>query len=392
MLKYSKIYILRYLFLEWGMDMGKKIVAAFLVLIIGTCMLTSCNLLAGLPFLFYAVGEAHEHSYGEPDRTGSYGQINQSLYRPENWKQIVEESSFQLEEKFITEYDTFGWKYGSYPSIDGSTVTVPMSVEFARQHLGLNDDEMMEFVWHNTTPDAYENLIYGRDNWGNTSSWMDDYGEDVEEFRPVDIILVTEPSDNELRLAEKQKVKLIIEPVCCDAFVFITHKDNPVDSLTVEQVQKIYTGEITNWNELGGKDEQIKAYQREADSGSQTTMEQRVMKGKKMLPAPQIEIEEGMAGLIEAVAEYQNDTFSIGYTFLYYIDTLYKNDSIKTIRIDGIEPSAQNIKTAKYLFSTHYYGVIREEDRNLTGGKFLDWILSKEGQACIEQAGYVKLK
>lgn len=370
--------------------MGKKIIAAFLVLGIGICMLSSCNLLAGLPYLFYALEDSGGHNYGEPDKTGSFGQINQELFRAENWKQIVTESDFQLGEIYVTDYGYTCQRYGSYPSIDGSTVTLPMSVEFARQHLGMNDDEIMDFVRHNTTPDAYENLIFGYDINENTSSWMKDNGGG-EEFRPVDIILVTEPSDNERRLAEEQGVGLVVEPICYDAFVFITHRDNPVDSLTVEQVQKIYTGEITNWKEVGGRDEQIKAYQREADSGSQTTMEQRVMKGKKMLPAPEIEIEEGMAGLIEAVAEYQNDTYSIGYTFLYYIDTLYKNDKIKTIRIEGTEPSAQNIKTEKYPFSTQYYGVIREEDRNQTGGKFLGWILSREGQACIEQAGYVTL-
>ena len=56
--------------------------------------------------------------------------------------------------------------------------------------------------------------------------------------------------------------------------MFITHKDNPIDSLTIEQIQSIYSGKITNWNQVGGEDLEIKAYQREGNSGSQTAMEQ----------------------------------------------------------------------------------------------------------------------
>ena len=60
--------------------------------------------------------------------------------------------------------------------------------------------------------------------------------------------------------------------------------------------------------------------------------------------------------------------------------------------MSGTEPSAQNIKTERDPFSAQYYDVIRAEDREQTGGKILDWILSKEGQACIERFGYVTLK
>jgi phosphate transport system substrate-binding protein len=117
-----------------------------------------------------------------------------------------------------------------------------------------------------------------------------------------------------------------------------------------------------------------------------------VMKDTPILPAETVEVSMGMGDLIDAVAEYQNESSSIGYTYKYYIDNLYKNDKIKVLAIDKIEPSTPNIRSAKYPLTSNYYGVIRGTDRNAVGGKFLDWMLSDEGQACITQTGYIALR
>ncbi len=332
---------------------------------------------------------------GEPDQTGSWGQINQKIARPDNWKQIVEKSSFQLGEKKLVETwqgedgpeEYYELGYGTYPSIDGSTVCVPMAIEFARQHLGMNDQDAGMFVNFNTTDIAYENLI----NKGTSTGYVNLIDTSLEE-KVVDIILVTEPSDEELAMAKKNNVELVLEPVCFDAFVFIVHKDNPVNSLTVEQIQKIYSGDISNWKEVGGQNKKIHPYQREENSGSQTTMEKQVMQGKKMLPPNTVNVVRGMGELVETVGEYENSLSSIGYTFKYYIDTLYKNENIKVLEVEGIEPSTENMQNKAYPFTTNYFGVIRAEDQEKAGGRFLSWMLSEEGRNCIEQAGYCPLK
>ena len=77
--------------------------------------------------------------------------------------------------------------------------------------------------------------------------------------------------------------------------------------------------------------------------------------------------------------------------YVMFIDTFYKNDDIKTIAIEGIEPTNDNIRNDEYAFFKNYYGVIRKGDEENTGGKFLDWILSEEGQRCIKQAGYITM-
>jgi len=330
----------------------------------------------------------------EPDKLGSWGQINQNVQRDANWSQIVHNSPFKLGEKIkIGEYNTsegikpyYEINFGTYPRIDGSTVAVPMAVEFARQHLNMSDDDANAFCMFSTTHYAYVNLIQ---RLPNAAAMIPSQNATMEEYHPVDLIIATEPSKDELILASEEGVTLIKEPVCYDAFVFIVNKSNPVDSLTVEQIKDIYTGKITNWKEVGGKNVPINAFQREENSGSQTAMENLVMKGTPMMPPEKIKIVAGMGQLIETVGEYKNSLSSIGYTYKYYIDTLYKNENIKILKINGIAPDEENIRSGKYPYTTCYYGVVRKDDTSNVGSDFLNWMLSDEGQKCIRQAGYI---
>lgn len=335
------------------------------------CVACALALFVLTPVIFSLQDDFLKMNSGEPDKTGSWGAINQSVFRGADWEHIVTDSPFKLGNDDL----------GTYPALDGSTVCVPMAMEFARQHLSMSDEEAKYFVYFNTTHYAYESLIYQEESVYD--------GKDA--LCAPNLILVTEPSDEELNMAKKAGVELIKKPICYDAFVFITHKDNPVNSLTVQQIRDIYSGKIKNWKDVGGNDEKIKAYQREENSGSQTAMENLVMGGVGMIDPITVPVIIGMGALVDMVAEYDNKTSSIGYTYKYYIDTLYKNDNIKTIAIEGVEPTNDNIRSGAYPFSTNYYGVIRKGDEENTGGKFLDWILSEEGQRCVKQAGYITM-
>ncbi len=324
---------------------------------------------------------------------GAWGHINQELTRPENWERIVENSNFVLGATKPVgksgEQELYEAGYGTYPSMDGSTVSLPMAMEFARQHLPLAEEDLQSFVFLSTTHVAYENLIGKKPNGAPVipSAFVT-----MDPVHPVDIVIATEPSDDELAMAAAQGVTLVKAPVCHDAFVFITHADNPVENLTVEQVRKIYTGEITNWSDLGGPDAKIDAFQREPNSGSQTAMENLVMQGEKIAGVNEIRIIGGMEGLVRRVGSYENAPASLGYTYKFYIDTLYKDQGIKTLAIDGIAPTPENIRSGQYPFSTHYYAVIRGGEEQQTGGLFMQWMLSEEGQRCIRQAGYLPMQ
>jgi phosphate transport system substrate-binding protein len=143
---------------------------------------------------------------------------------------------------------------------------------------------------------------------------------------------------------------------------------------------------------VGGANQKIVAYQREQNSGSQTAMEEWVMKGKTMTNPPMAQLAMGMGMLINVVAGYENGTMSLGYTYKYYVDRLYKSPDIKILKVNGIMPSDENVRNNCYAFIAQYNSVIRSTDVDEVGGRFLNWMLSDEGQACIAQAGYVSLR
>jgi len=282
-----------------------------------------------------------------------------------------------------------------YPNIDGSTVMIPMAMEFARQHLGMTTEQAERLCYFTTTHYAYQFLCEKNNHC--IYQLVDFFGVDKSGYwdtgRPLDLVLGTAPGDEEFKIAKKYGVTFVQKPVCRDAFVFITGKDNPVDSLTLEQVRGIFSGKITNWSEAGGPDAQIAAYQREPGSGSQTGMEQLVMRGVPMADPKMTLVQTiySMGALVDAVAEYENSAASIGYSYRYYIDNQYSNENIKQLKIEGVAPTDENIIGGTYPLSVNYYGVIRQGEETGPGGLFLDWIRGDEGQACVKQAGYIPL-
>jgi len=202
-----------------------------------------CSLIIGISLLYFSF-LTYEYltlprllnTSLEPDRTNS--NINMPLTRKENWVRLLDTPLLTIEEMKL---------------IDGSTATIPITAELYRQFFNYSDKfidiNRFQLIEHNTTHYAYENLILSAAS---------------EQYTPrKTIIFVTEPSKEELEMAASHNVELDVTPICRDAFVFIVNKSNPVDSLTVEQIQKIYTGEITNWKEVGGPDLKIEAFQRE---------------------------------------------------------------------------------------------------------------------------------
>lgn len=259
----------------------------------------------------------------------------------------------------------------NYPRVDGSTVTIPLSEAMASKLLNMDGKQAASFVKHYTTHDAYVNLVAGK----------------------ADIILVTEPSDEELALARAKNIDLEVVPVVKDAFVFLVNVNNPVESLTVEQIQGIYQGKIKNWKEAGGPDKEIIPYQRPKNSGSQTNMESIVMKGLIMMDPPREMVPAGMGDLIERVAGYNNSDRALGYSVYYFAKAMYSRDTIKILGVNGVKPEKATITTAKYPFTISYYAVIKKsEPAGSPTRKLLKWLLGKDGQFLAESAGYVPLK
>lgn len=271
----------------------------------------------------------------------------------------------------INSEEKFSLTKEEYPKVDGATAMRPMSVEIAKAVIGMTDDEADNFIVHNTTAQAYQNLI----------------------DKKTDLIFVSEPSDDILNTAKNANVEFEMVGIGRDGFVFVVNKENKVESLTIEQIQKIYTGEITNWSEVGGENEEIVAYQREANSGSQNLMEKMVMKDLKMAEAPTELMISNMEGLIDEVASYSNSKSSIGYSIYLYAKEQYVKDSIKFLSINGIYPTDETIADGTYPLSKIVYAIYRkDESENSTVRQLVNWLLTEEGQKVVEAGGYTKIK
>lgn len=260
------------------------------------------------------------------------------------------------------------------PRIDASLATQPLVSAAVKNFTG-EDIKDEDLDYSNTHP-GYVKLIDGE----------------------KDIIVVTEPSEEELAYANKKGVELEVIPVVKEGFVFYVNGKNKVKSLSLEQIQKIYSGEITNWKEVGGDDEKIIAYQRPVNSGSQTGILSLVMKDKKLMD-PVNSVIETMEGIITAVANYKDGKGSMGYSYYYYATSMYdltdtnKENSVKLLGVDGVIPSYDTIKDESYPIKTNYYIVLRkDEPEDSVARKFANDLLSARGQKVCKEAGYVPVK
>ncbi|HBW34968.1 substrate-binding domain-containing protein [Desulfosporosinus sp. BICA1-9] len=283
-------------------------------------------------------------------------------------------------------------EFDSMPRLDGATAAYPVYAAFVEAvYTGLgeyyianknnNDKEIypafvaserfpLDLVKCSKTGTAYERLIAGQ----------------------TDIIFVAEPSKAHVEEIKAKGDEFVLTPIGSEAFVFFTNSKNPVENLTIKQIQDIYSGKITRWKEVGGQWNKILPYQRPENSGSQTVMQNKVMKGITMLEQTKETYAGGMGEIISQVASYKNAKNSIGYSFMYYSTEMIKNNQIKYLAIDGIKPTPETVRNKTYPFTVPVYAVSLKSNKKENVSRFLDWILSEEGQSLIEKTGYVPAK
>ena len=256
----------------------------------------------------------------------------------------------------------------NYPRVDASLAIHPLVDAIAANFLGVDESELTYEYTTGRSSEVYHNLIDGK----------------------VDVIFAAEISDEDRAYAAQQGMELRIIPATASAFVFIVNAENPVDGLTFEQIQDIYTGDITNWSQVGGVDAEIIPYQRPTGSGSQTAMLNLVMKDKKIMEPPTKQLQMEMGELVDAIADYDNADTAIGYSYFYYVNTMYKRDTIKMLSVDGVEPSVDTIKSGEYPIFTNGFIVLRaDEPADSPALKWVEAVLGKRGSTIIENAGYV---
>ena len=180
--------------------------------------------------------------------------------------------------------------------------------------------------------------------------------------------------------------------------MFFVNSKNPVTGLTVEQIQGIYSGTVTNWKEVGGKNQRIRPFQRAEDSGSQSAL-QRLMDSLPLMEPEEEDRIGGMGGIIREVASYRNYKNAIGFSFRYYATEMVRNGDIRLLALNGVKPTKETIRDGSYPIASEFYAVTAApagqpslEEQNQNAAAFLAWILSPQGQEIVEKAGYVALQ
>ncbi len=258
-----------------------------------------------------------------------------------------------------------------YPVMDGSTANLPMMAEVMSEVCGISLEEAENLTSCNKTSNAWNNIVNG---------W-------------ADILLVYEAAEETMANVEASGVALEITPLGRDALVFIANENNPIDNLSRQQLVDIYTGHITNWKDIGGENQDIVAYQRKDISGSQSLFIKLLMQGQQPMEAPQELKPSAMDMLIDELAQYHNTGNALGYSVFYYANYMYQQPGLKMLAVDGVSPSDATIADGSYPLLNEYYVVIRANTpENSPVRQLRDWLLSAEGKAAIEKAGYIPVQ
>lgn len=285
--------------------------------------------------------------------------------------QTTEEQKTESEKPVEVDPDAFVFTRENFPKMDGSTSLAPLGRAVASVLLGEEPDAVEDLIQFNKTTQSYRNLMNGE----------------------CELLFASEPNAKVFDEMKEAGFAYDIEPISNEALVFVVNANNPIDSLTTQQIIDIYSGKIKNWKEVGGEDLEIAAFQRNAGAGSQALMEKLVMKDVKMAEPPKDFQITGMGELMEAVRGMDNSANAIGYSVYYYANDMRMAEGLKIIKVDGVEPSDTTIRSREYPHTNAYYCVVAGNAEEGSPARLIyDWIVSPDGQELVAAEGYVSVK
>lgn len=180
--------------------------------------------------------------------------------------------------------------------------------------------------------------------------------------------------------------ELVNNKVCAIGFALVVNKDVTVENLTTEQIQDIFTGKVTNWKEVGGSELPINVVNRSKSSGTRATFKDTILKDK--------DEKEGL-GLTQdstsAAKKTVKDTSgAISYVALSNLRNDSEKEGLKILKINGIDPTTQNIASNKYPFWAYEYMITKGEPKGAVKA-YIDYIISDETKDTIIKEGYIPM-
>lgn len=244
--------------------------------------------------------------------------------------------------------------------IDGSTTVGPIAKAFAEYYRKQNPTVNIT-VSESGSGNGAKSLVNGTCDVASMSRFM---------------------KDEEVKAAVDKGVVPVCHTIAVDGIAVITHPSNPVKGLTVAQVRDIYTGKVTNWNEVGGPNARIVVISRDTNSGTYESFETLVMNKQKM--AASVEY-VGSNGAIRQ--KVQSTVGAIGYVGLGFTDR-----TVKTLEIDKIVPTRTTVASGQYPIARPLF--LFTNGFPAMGGHlyaFVTMHMSRKGQEIIEALGFVPL-
>ena len=283
--------------------------------------------------------------------------------------------------------------FENFPKMDGSTSCKALNEMIACKLLGIRYEwdafGYMGFEWGlrfnmEDIPEKYQDFFEKRVITSQTNgafmNLIDGKADIVLTHRTI--------SPDEKAHADDIGVMLIETPIALDAFVFVVNKNNPVKSLTVKQVQKIYKGEITNWQQVGGNNANIKVFTRPRNSGSEEVFRKIVMGDLEPLDFPEAAI--GM--MILVFGEVSENVDAICYTFDNYKEVIARERGreVSKLEINGIFPSEATVKNETFPFISKVHVAIRSNlDHNSMAYRLYEWLQTENVKPVLKECGFV---
>jgi phosphate transport system substrate-binding protein len=199
----------------------------------------------------------------------------------------------------------------------------------------------------------------------------------------VDIAMASrEMKASEIENARSNGIDPVEHTICWDGIAVVVNPENTVSTLTLSQARGIYNGSISNWEEVGGTDQQIVAISRDSSSGTYEYFKENVLEGDEYRPDALIQSATG--AIVLEVSQNRN---AVGYIGIAYLD-----EAVKAIGLTGdtgsVLPSEETVKTGAYPLARPLYFYTNGEPTGLAK-TFLDFVLGPDGQGIVSEVGYI---
>jgi phosphate transport system substrate-binding protein len=257
-----------------------------------------------------------------------------------------------------------------YPIVDGSTSTIALDAAFRAAFLNEDYNFTYYSTEHSKTFESFKKLLSGE----------------------ADIILSVPITAEQEQEAKDRGFNLGRRAVAYEGFVFIVNPDNPINSLSQSELRDIYSGRVTNWKELGFDDADILPYQRNQNSGSQSFMNE-FMKEDEIMSPPTEWIYGGMGHLVDAVSDFDNSKYAIGYSvYSFALEEMAKQKNLKILAVDGVNPESETLSDGSYPLMSYTYAYYNADTESPLVREVLDFMISEKGQQAAADAGYTPIR